>query len=188
MKIIPITLKLANAYVEDNHRHHKAVTGCKFCIGLLQDNELVGVAICGRPVSRHYDDGLTLEINRLCTDGTRNACSKLYGACVRIAVAMGYERIITYTLQSENGASLKASNFVCEGIAGGEHWTGARNRETGVPKEMKIRWAYYRNASGEYIDGVFKPKNGLGYRELQYKIGVNLELSEQLNLFESEAK
>ena len=152
----------------------------------MQGNEIVGVAICGRPVSRHYDDGLTLEINRLCTDGTRNACSKLYGACVRTAVAMGYERVITYTLQSENGASLKASNFICEGIAGGKHWTGTRNRNIGNPEEMKIRWAYYRNTSGEYVNGVFKPKNGLGYRELQYKIGVNLELSEQLTLFESE--
>lgn len=151
MKIIPITLKLANAYVVENHRHHKAVVGCKFCIGLQEDNKLVGVAICGRPVSRHYDNGVTLEINRLCTDGTRNACSKLYSACVKIALAMGYERIITYTLKSENGASLKASNFICEGVAGGKHWTGTRNRNTGNPEEMKIRWAYYKGERNENI-------------------------------------
>ena len=103
-----------------------------------------GVAICGRPVSRYLDDGLTLEINRLCTDGTRNACSILYGACARIAKNMGYKRVITYILKSENGASLKASNFICEGEAGGEIWTGKRSgRDNGVPKEKKTRWAKY---------------------------------------------
>lgn len=100
-----------------------------------------GVAICGRPVSRYLDDGLTLEINRLCTDGTYNACSILYGACARIAKDMGYKKVITYILKSENGASLKASNFVCEGEAGGEVWTGKRSgRDNGVPHEKKTRW------------------------------------------------
>lgn len=142
MKIIPITLKAANDFVSDKHRHHKACVGCKFALGLLADNELCGVAICGRPVARHYDDGLTLEINRLCTNGTRNACSMLYSACVRVARAMGYRRVITYILQSEDGASLKASNFVYDGIAGGEIWRGSRKRDNGVPKEMKKRWIY----------------------------------------------
>ena len=143
MQIIPITLKNANAYVTENHRHHKACTGCKFCIGLLDNNNtLCGVAICGRPVSRYYDDGTTLEINRLCTNGENNACSKLYGACVRIAKEMGYKRVITYTLQSESGASLKASNFTNDGTAGGEIWTGKRKRDNGVPAELKTRWVY----------------------------------------------
>jgi len=141
--IIPISLKQANEYVTDYHRHHKAVRGCKFCIGLKSANDIVGVAICGRPVSRHYDDGITLEINRLCTNGHKNACSRLYGACVRIAKEMGYKKIITYILESENGASLKASNFVCEGQAGGKMWTGTRCRDNGVPKEMKQRWVKY---------------------------------------------
>lgn len=102
---------------------------------------MCGVAICGRPVSRYLDDGQTLEINRLCTDGTYNACSILYGACARIAKDMGYKKVITYILESENGASLKASNFVCEGEAGGEVWTGKRSgRDNGVPKEKKTRW------------------------------------------------
>lgn len=92
MEIIPITLKAANEYVAQNHRHHKPVAGCKFCIGCEDGGQLVGVAICGRPVSRHLDNGKTLEINRLCTDGTRNACSMLYGACVRIAREMGYAK------------------------------------------------------------------------------------------------
>lgn len=143
MTIIPITLKQANAFVTVNHRHHGKVAGCKFALGLLNNEELVGVAICGRPVSRFLDDGLTLEVNRLCTDGTRNACSMLYAACVRVARDMGYKRVITYTLASETGASLKASNFVDDGIAGGVMWTGKRSgRDNGVPQEMKRRWVY----------------------------------------------
>ena len=107
---------------------------------MVRENEIVGVAICGRPVSRHLDDGKTLEINRLCTNGYKNACSRLYGACVRITKEMGYKKVITYILESENGASLKASNFICEGVAGGKIWTGSRCRDNGVPKEMKQRW------------------------------------------------
>lgn len=141
-KVIPITLKQANSFVTANHRHHSSVAGCKFALGLT-DGELIGVAICGRPVSRFLDDGLTLEVNRLCTDGTRNACSMLYGACIRVAKAMGYKKVITYTLESENGASLKASNFIYDGIAGGAMWTGKRSgRDNGVPKELKQRWVY----------------------------------------------
>ena len=142
MEIKPISLKKANEYVTENHRHHKAVTVCKFCISLVDDNSrIIGVAICGRPVSRYLDDDVTIEINRLCTDGTKNACSMLYGACCRISKEMGYKKIITYILESEKGASLKASNFECEGIAGGKIWTGKRCRDNGVPKEMKKRYS-----------------------------------------------
>lgn len=141
-KVIPITLKQANSFVTANHRHHSSVAGCKFALGLTY-GELIGVAICGRPVSRFLDDGLTLEVNRLCTDGTKNACSMLYGACIRVAKAMGYKKVITYTLESESGASLKASNFIDDGIAGGVMWTGKRSgRDNGVPHEMKRRWVY----------------------------------------------
>lgn len=140
LEIRPITFRAASEFVNKNHRHHKATVGSKFCIGCYKNDLLVGVAVCGRPVSRHYDDGMTVEINRLCTDGTANACSKLYGAACRVAKAMGYQKAITYTLQSENGASLKASNFVCEGVAGGTHWTGKRNRNQSMPRELKTRW------------------------------------------------
>ena len=102
---------------------------------------MCGVAICGRPTARKLDDGETLEIYRNCTDGTHNACSKLYGACVRISRNMGYKKVITYTLESENGSSLKASNLTCVGMAGGLEWTGNRRRDYYVsPKEMKKRW------------------------------------------------
>lgn len=141
--IRPITFRQASDFVKANHRHLGATAGCKFCIGLYDGDVLIGCAICGRPVSRYYDDGLTLEINRLCTDGTHNACSMLYGASVRAAKAMGYKRIITYTLASENGSSLRASNFKCEGEAGKTHWTGERNKGQAIPAEKKQRWAYY---------------------------------------------
>lgn len=141
MKIAPITFKEASDYINRHHRHLRATVGCKFCVAVIDENEQVhGVAVCGRPVARRLDNGFTLEINRVCTDGTKNACSMLYGSCCRIAKAMGYTQVITYTLESENGASLKASNFNCEGTAGGTHWTGARNRGQSIPDEMKKRW------------------------------------------------
>ena len=109
MEIKPITFREASDFINKHHRHHKATVGHKFSIGVYDGEKLVGVAVCGRPVSRFYDDGVTCEINRLCTDGTKNACSMLYGACCRVAKEMGYVKIITYILASENGASLKAS-------------------------------------------------------------------------------
>lgn len=141
MEIRPITFRDACAFIAEHHRHHRPTIGCKFCLGLFNEDRMVGCAVCGRPVSRHLDDGRTCEINRLCTDGTRNACSMLYGACCRVAKAMGYKTIITYILESENGASLKASNFSCDGIAGGTHWTGERNKGQSIPAEMKTRWS-----------------------------------------------
>lgn len=141
MEIRPITFREASDFINRNHRHHKATVGCKFCIGLYNGEKLIGCAVCGRPVSRYLDNGLTCEINRVCTDGTKNACSMLYGACCRVGKAMGYKKIITYTLESEPGTSLKASNFKNDGVAGGEIWTGSRKRDNGVPKERKIRWS-----------------------------------------------
>ena len=140
MKIVPVTFKYAKEFVSNYHRHNPNVVGCKFAIGCVDENIMVGVAICGRPVSRYLDDGKTLEINRVCTNGAANACSMLYGACCRIAKEMGYERVITYTLQSETGASVKASNFIRDGEAGGTHWTGKRNKGQNIPHEMKVRW------------------------------------------------
>lgn len=141
MIIKPITFKQASEFINKFHRHHNATIGCKFCVGLYENDEIIGCAVCGRPVSRHLDDGLTCEINRVCVlDWHKNACSMLYGACCRIAKNMGYKTVITYTLQSENGTSLKASNFICEGQAGGKYWTGKRNRGQNIPAEMKNRW------------------------------------------------
>lgn len=141
LHIAPITFKSACDFIAANHRHHRPPQGHKFSLALYRDDGLlVGVATCGRPVSRYLDDGLTLEITRLCTDGTYNACSMLYGACARVAKDMGYRSIITYILESESGASLKASGFVCDGKAGGVKWTGERDRGQEIPHEMKTRW------------------------------------------------
>lgn len=137
----PITFREASEFVKEHHRHHLPTIGCKFCLSAYKDDVLVGVAVCGRPVSRYLDDGETIEINRLCTDGTKNACSFLYSACCRVARAMGYKKAITYILESENGASLKASNFICEGKAGGTYWTGKRNKGQNIPREIKTKWS-----------------------------------------------
>lgn len=144
LSIKPIHLKQANEFVKQYHRHNLPTAGGKFAIACHDDSRLCGVAICGRPTARKLDDGRTLEIYRNCTDGTRNACSKLYGACVRIAANMGYTKVITYILEHENGASVKASNFICEGKAGLKKQTGARQKEYSVaPAEYKKRYVYY---------------------------------------------
>ena len=141
VEIVPITLREANAFVSEYHRHHGPTTGHKFSIGLSDGEKIIGVVIAGRPVSRHLDDGLTLEVNRLCTDGTRNACSMLYAAAWRAAKAMGYKRMVTYILESENGASLRASGWKCVGQAGGLRWTGKRRPKADLyPAEMKQRY------------------------------------------------
>ena len=119
LEIRPCSLKEANDYVAAHHRHNRPTSGHKWSVACYDGERLCGVAIAGRPIARKLDDGLTIEIRRVCTDGTRNACSMLYGACVRAAKAMGYKRVVTYTLVSEPGASLKASGFQCSGEAGG---------------------------------------------------------------------
>jgi len=83
----------------------------KFCLGAAANGQLVGVATVGRPVSRHYDDGFTLEVNRTCTTGQANVNSMLYGAAWRAAKALGYRRLITYTQAGESGASLRAAGW-----------------------------------------------------------------------------
>ena len=142
LEIRPISYKAAADYVNENHRHHRAPVGHKFSIGVYLGNELHGVAMVGRPVSRYMDDGLTLEVNRLCTDGTKNACSILYAAAFRAAKELGYKRLITYTLISEPGTSLYAAGWHCDGEAGGLRWSGKRARqESAWPEEKKMRWS-----------------------------------------------
>ncbi len=111
-EIIPISLREANRFIEKHHRHSGRAQGCKFCVALSDGHgTLHGVAVVGRPISRYLDDGRTAEVTRLCTDGTFNGCSFLYGCCARIAREMGFRKIITYTLAEENGASLRASGW-----------------------------------------------------------------------------
>lgn len=122
MRVVPIDLAEANAFVAEHHRHHKPVVGHKFSLGAAMAEKIVGVAIVGRPVARMRDDGATLEVTRLCTDGTKNACSFLYGAAARAAFALGYTRIGTYILDTEPGASLRGAGWKLIGQRGGGEW------------------------------------------------------------------
>ena len=142
MNFQPISLKLANEFVLANHRHNKPVAGHKFSIGLFDDDKLIGVAICGRPVARMADDGLTLEILRVCTDGTRNANSMLYGRVKKIAQVMGYKKVLTYTLAEESGASLRAVGAQKSGIVKPREWSRKKRERNSqdVYKKEKIRW------------------------------------------------
>lgn len=139
--ICPITLREANAYVADRHRHHGPARGCLFCVAAHDGEKVVGVAIVGRPVARMLQDDYTAEVVRLCTDGTRNACSLLYGAAWRAARALGYRRLVTYTLPEEGGASLRAAGWRCVGQAGGGSWSReSRPRVDTHPTQTKLRW------------------------------------------------
>lgn len=141
LTITPITLREANAYVAANHRHHKPVRGCIACVAVSVGDQVRGVAIVGRPVARGLQDGWTAEITRCCTDGARNAPSMLYGAAWRAVRALGYRRLVTYTLPEEGGASLRAAGFRCLGEAGGGSWNvPSRPRVDTHPLQRKLRW------------------------------------------------
>jgi hypothetical protein len=111
----------ACAFIRLHHRHHKPPQGHKFSVGVA-NSVIVGVAIVGRPTARPFQDGWTLEITRLATDGTRNACSSLYRACTRAAFAMGYRRVVTYTRTDEGGASLRGAGFTCVAVRPARSW------------------------------------------------------------------
>lgn len=119
----PIDLEGANEFITRHHRHHKSVVGHKFSIAAANDTEIVGVVIVGRPVSRHRDDGYTLEVTRLCTNGARNACSFLYGAAARVAFSLGYRRIGTYIRSDEPGISLTAAGWRMIAETPGRSWS-----------------------------------------------------------------
>lgn len=142
LHVVPCELSEANQYVAEKHRHHKPVVGHKFSIAVSDDEGIVrGVAIVGRPVARHRDDGWTLEVTRVCTDGTKNACSALYSACWRAARAMGYHRMGTYTLASESGVSLKAAGWEVIHKVDGQSWhRDSRPRVDKHPTQDKLLW------------------------------------------------
>ena len=156
MRTVPLTLKEASAYVDKLHRHHAPTCGDKYRVGAEHNGELVGVVQVGRPIARHLDDGKTLEVLRCCTDGTKNACSFLYAKAARIAQEMGYKKIITYILETEDGTSLKASGWHIEQEkCGGGSWSSPsrprdhylqmsflnEERKEKYPTAKKTRWA-----------------------------------------------
>lgn len=141
LRLTPITLREAKAFVERHHRHHKPARGCVSCVAVSTNNTVAGVAIVGRPISRMLDDGYTAEVVRCCTDGYRNACSMLYRAAWRAVRALGYRRLVTYTLPEEGGASLRAAGMTCIGRAGGGSWSRtSRPRVDTHPTQAKLRW------------------------------------------------
>lgn len=141
LEIIPVTLKVAQAFVRQYHRHHGAPGAGRFCIGAIDgEQNLRTVAICGRPVSRHLDDGFTLEVSRVCSDGARNACSLLYGAARRAGKAMGFRRFVTYTLATETGTSLRAAGWRPVGETKGQQWSRERRPRQILLLADKVRW------------------------------------------------
>lgn len=145
LQVVPVSLAIANAFVSEKHRHHPKVQGHKFSLGCTLDGTLVGVVVVGRPVARLRDDGFTAEVTRLCTDGTYNVCSMLYSAAAKVAFAMGYCRIGTYTLPEEDGASLRAAGWNCRGEAGGGNWNvKSRPRKDTPDRLQKTKWLWER--------------------------------------------
>lgn len=144
LRIVPVSLADARSFVADHHRHNGPPRGHKFSIGVAAGDTLVGVAIVGRPVSRVIQaEGGTLEVTRVCTDGTDNACSMLYGACRRAAFALGYDRLITYTQDDEGGSSLRAAGYrvlAQRPIRSG--WsTASRPRDAAYHESARTLWA-----------------------------------------------
>ena len=138
---VPLSLQEANNFVTLNHRHHDPVHRDKYRVGASIDGKLVGVVQVGRPVSRMLDDGNTLEVVRLCTDGSKDVCSFLYSRAARIAKELGYSRLVTYILESESGTSLFATGWREAAITSGGDWSRpSRPRKTTAPICKKRRF------------------------------------------------
>jgi hypothetical protein len=141
LEVVPVTLRDAYAFIREHHRHHPPPQGGLFAIGAARAGEVVGVIVVGRPNARCDADTWTAQVTRLATDGTPNACSLLYGAAWRAARAMGYRRLVTFTLQSESGGSLRAAGWTQLLETRGGSWTRrARPRVDLHPLEPKLRW------------------------------------------------
>jgi hypothetical protein len=142
-KIVPVELAQANRVVALWHRHHKPVQGHRFSLGVVDETGVLrGVAVVGRPVARNTPPDRVVEVTRCCTDGTPNACSCLYAAAARVAQALGFERIQTFTLDSEGGASLRAAGWTLAGVSPGGQWrhSDGKPRRTDQPTCPKKRW------------------------------------------------
>jgi hypothetical protein len=150
LTLVPVTKTLARQFVQEKHRHNEAPSPAQvsFAVGVESDGQLVGVATAGHPVARMLDDGFTVEINRVCTDGTPHAASMLYGAVVRAAKALGYRRAVTYTLVSEPGTSLKAAGWVTSVPIGARSWQDDNNPDLRPRMDVTI-WGERRNAANE---------------------------------------
>jgi hypothetical protein len=140
---VPISFKQACDFIDNYHRHHVSPQGHKFSVGISDGDRIVGVIMAGTPVARHNDDGVTLEITRCCMKSSiyKNGVTKLFSAVYQVAKAMGYKRIISYTLEEESGISLKACGFELNGISDGGSWSSkSRKRIDKAPTGPKKRW------------------------------------------------
>lgn len=142
LHVVPSTIKAARIFVGHHHRHHRAPVGALFALAVARGDEVVGVAMVGRPSARMDQDGRTAEVTRLCVmDDQRNACSMLYAAAWRAARALGWRRLITFILDSEAGTTLRAAGWHCIGSAGGGSWSRpSRPRSDVAPIQRKLRW------------------------------------------------
>lgn len=141
LQLQPVTFAEAAAFIEKHHRHHSPPQGSKFCIAVNDGQKVVGVIIVGRPVARSFDNGYTAEVTRCCTDGTKMAASMLYAAAWRASRAMGYMRLVTYTMTEEPGTSLRATGFREIGKTSGGSWnTPSRPRVDKHPTGQKTLW------------------------------------------------
>jgi len=152
----PVSLRQANTFVADHHHHHGPVRGHKFAIAVADHRgDIRGVAIAGRPVARFLDDSLHLEVLRVATDGTPNACSLLYSAVARAGTAIGYRRadILTYTLATETGTSLRAAGWLPIARTRAQTWNRpARTRSDHRPPVDKVRWHAARPDLASVLD------------------------------------
>lgn len=141
LSLVPISISDAREFVRQTHRHHRPPTSGLFAVAVAEESKIVGVAIVGRPVARGLQDGWTAEVTRLSTDGTSNACSMLYAACWRACRALGYRKLVTYTLDSESGVSLRAAGWKVVGEVRGRSWScDSRPRVDRHPLQNKLRW------------------------------------------------
>lgn len=141
LQVVPMDLASAQEFVRRHHRHHKPSVGHKFSLGVVDESgELRGVAMVGRPVARAADDGWTLEVNRVATDGCPNACSALYAAAWRAARALGFRKVVTYTLPTESGASLRGAGWRLVGQTPGRSWSRPSRPRVSKNLGLKLRW------------------------------------------------
>lgn len=153
LHLCPVGQRDAFAFIEQHHRHHQPPRGSLFQIAAAVGDDVVGVAVVGRPVARQLQDGWTAEVTRLCVldqPRARNAASKLLGAAWRAARALGWRRLVTYTLPEEGGASLRGAGWRCVGEAGGGSWSRRlRPRVDAHPTQVKMRWEMSAGDGGQ---------------------------------------
>lgn len=148
LTVQPISFQEACAFIREHHRHHRPPQGWKWGMAVGTGGHVVGVATVGRPIARHFDDGWTLEVTRCCTDGTPHVASKLYAAAWRAARAMGYRRMVTYTLEAESGTSILAAGWRLVGQTKAHHWScPSRPRVETYPTGAKTLWEAVSNDS-----------------------------------------